>query len=755
MKYTFLILFILFSSVAGATTYYISPTGSDSNSGSSSSPWKTLSYACSKATVSGDIIHVNAGTYIESSQSRLSIGVSIVGDGVSSVIKSNYVGSKTSGLIALHSAAGNPVNGNQSISYLKLEGNNLLGKSAITVLYRYNVNIHHCTIANFDQRGIAFMNGDRYPNPPAYDYAADNKVYDCIITNCSHMDGGVYDSEYGSVWAFGQIRFLFYNNNCTETSRPVNSGSANGTILKTNWMKAFKVYNNTFTKPDNNNTSWHFFLETWHYEGDCEIYGNTFNGCATVDICDVRPGPFTYGLKIYKNNFLVAAPVASSYHGTQAIDFEEWGAVQSVYVYNNYFKNINTGIQLDALGGNVNDVLINGKVVFKDIYIHYNLFEGVGATNDPYSVPISVKPQGTNNIFFDNINITNNTMSSGTTNPSYCGISWQSGGVHSNIFIRNNIIKGFSQYPIILNYGLAGSSSNFNIQNNLYWMNSSGNIVRKSGVSTTITGSDVAPANPLFISSTDFHLQTGSPAIGKGLTITGMINDLSGNTIKNPPSLGAFENGSSTATTSTAIPVIQTSVVENAAASVLVLTYDLSLESSKIPAATSFSLTVNGSSRPVSAVGITSNKVQLTLSAAIKFGDVITVSYTKPATNPLQTPTGGIAVSFVAKATTNNLVAPTKDALPVAITMSISPRYIHKTISVVLGYSSVLTATQLTALTPQKLRITDTSGKLYVEKLLVSGTTSTTFSLNLYRGYYNVTIFANGVQAATQRIMVY
>jgi uncharacterized repeat protein (TIGR02059 family) len=233
-----------------------------------------------------------------------------------------------------------------------------------------------------------------------------------------------------------------------------------------------------------------------------------------------------------------------------------------------------------------------------------------------------------------------------------------------------------------------------------------------------------------------------------------MVSDITGMAVKNPPSIGAYESGSSSPAVVT-IPVIQTSVVENAAASVLVLTYDLSLESSKIPAATSFSLTVNGASRPVSAVAIASNKVQLTLPTAIKYGDVITVSYTKPATNPLQTTAGGIAVSFASKATTNNLIVPTKDALPVTITMTVSPKYIHKTISVVLGYSSVLSAAQLTALTPQKLRITDTKGKLYVEKLLVSGTTNATFSLNLYRGYYNVTIFANGVQAATQRIMVY
>lgn len=44
--------------------YYVAPTGSDSNNGSISTPWKTIQYAVSKA-IAGDTVNVRAGTYNE------------------------------------------------------------------------------------------------------------------------------------------------------------------------------------------------------------------------------------------------------------------------------------------------------------------------------------------------------------------------------------------------------------------------------------------------------------------------------------------------------------------------------------------------------------------------------------------------------------------------------------------------------------------------------------------------------------------
>lgn len=56
-------VFLLFVSlmIQAQTTYYIDPAGKNNNNGSVSSPWLSLAYACTKARVTGDTIHVNAG----------------------------------------------------------------------------------------------------------------------------------------------------------------------------------------------------------------------------------------------------------------------------------------------------------------------------------------------------------------------------------------------------------------------------------------------------------------------------------------------------------------------------------------------------------------------------------------------------------------------------------------------------------------------------------------------------------------------
>lgn len=58
-----------------AATYYVSPTGSDSNAGTSlTTPVKTISNGLTKAKTSGDIVYVMTGTYVE--------GVSIEKNGI-------------------------------------------------------------------------------------------------------------------------------------------------------------------------------------------------------------------------------------------------------------------------------------------------------------------------------------------------------------------------------------------------------------------------------------------------------------------------------------------------------------------------------------------------------------------------------------------------------------------------------------------------------------------------------------------------
>ena len=104
------------------------------------------------------------------------------------------------------------------------------------------------------------------------------------------------------------------------------------------------------------------------------------------------------------------------------------------------------------------------------------------------------------------------------------------------------------------------------------------------------------------------------------------------------------------------IPVYTSAVVENSTPSVIDVTYSLTL-ANIVPATSSFNIQVNSVARNVTSVSISGNNIHLTLASAIIFGDIITLSYTKPASNPLQTTTGGQAASISAKSVTNNCLA--------------------------------------------------------------------------------------------------
>jgi surface protein len=101
-------------------------------------------------------------------------------------------------------------------------------------------------------------------------------------------------------------------------------------------------------------------------------------------------------------------------------------------------------------------------------------------------------------------------------------------------------------------------------------------------------------------------------------------------------------------------PVYVSSVVANTTPTILEMTYDLAL-ANVVPATSAFTVLVNAGARTVNSVAIVTGKVQLTLASAVVYGDTITVAYTKPGSNPLQTALGGKADSITAQAVTNNL----------------------------------------------------------------------------------------------------
>ena len=261
--------------------YYISSSGlneSGRDGLTSGTAWLTLSYACGRITSSGNIF-ILLSDITDNNRAYLRPGINVTGDGLRKITTSYAATSTSDAYLYLYSASGGVTDGNQSISYIHFDGNNLTAIRAIWIGYRKNVEIHHCTIEDFLYAGIHFRNQIDWTHPPSV-YATGNSVHHCTFINCSHMHSG----EPAQLRLDGQSGFLIYNNIFNQTQRSLSDNGAN--VRWCNVQKV-KMYSNTFYKNDNEvvaSGDWNFFGELWHNKGDCEIYDNTFYGHATLDI---------------------------------------------------------------------------------------------------------------------------------------------------------------------------------------------------------------------------------------------------------------------------------------------------------------------------------------------------------------------------------------------------------------------------------------------------------------------------------------
>ncbi len=105
-----------------------------------------------------------------------------------------------------------------------------------------------------------------------------------------------------------------------------------------------------------------------------------------------------------------------------------------------------------------------------------------------------------------------------------------------------------------------------------------------------------------------------------------------------------------------AVPAYVSSAIANATPSILEITYNSTL-ANIAPVASAFSVMVNTVTRTVSSVSISGTKVLLTLSSPVVYDNVVTVAYTKPAANPLQTVQGGQAASITDRPVMNNCIS--------------------------------------------------------------------------------------------------
>lgn len=514
-----------------AFTYYISPSGNDtSGTGSQVNPWRSLYKASTTINTQNTLIRLAAGTYTETQTVNLPVGVSLQGEGDSTIVKSN-VNNLFGAMILLQSAEGTL--GNQSVSYLKLDGNNLTTSVGLVVAGRSNVVVHNITAVDFKEVAINFSGITNWTGStePAI-YSTGNSFHHNNISNSSN-----YLSIYGTgnVQVGGQEGFLLYSNTISQPSRG-QGGQGIGWPLKManeGYVKGLKIYDNTFVKAPYTGTyggdnGWNFAVEFWNLYGGLEIYNNNVQG--SIDLCKIIKGNYSFGAKIH-DNIVTAAAISGYYEGGVILEVD----IYDTTVENNVFRNVASGVEFaphdygNGVGYNVSNVAIRK-----------NLFENIGFTNGGQGQAIrwhntDVNPQTiVRDIYIDN----NTIVAAAGNNAAIVGIGlpgYQGPTPSNRIFVRNNIVKGFSAFWTGSN--IPQGLQNLTIANNIAYQNGLNDEVfwawsNPQPPSVNYVNSQNLKVDPML--AADFKLQNGSPAIDTGINVGLQFLGLA-------PDRGAFE----------------------------------------------------------------------------------------------------------------------------------------------------------------------------------------------------------------------
>ena len=504
--------------------YWVAETGSDvSGDGTYANPWATLAYAATQATTPGDVIHVKAGTITETVQTNLAVNVSIVGQGDTSIIKA---GAALNPIIELYSTS-EGTDGNQSISYLTLDGNNLTGTRAIYNYLRKNVIVHHVTVKDFSAQGIHFR-GSIIADSPVI-YATGNKIYNCTLTNTC--------GRGGAITVRAQDGILINDNIITGYQRALGHDP---TLISMNVNRDVRFYNNTlnmdrlYFAANGTTALWGFHIESWDCNGGYQFYNNTFNGGhVPIDVGGTYnvKGTFDYCWDIHHNTWQWSAQYPTQVDGSFGLVYE--GGVKDLRIRNNHFKNVPQAI---------NSSIVQESRIHEDIHIYYNIMENMGWGDSAWNFGISIG-QGAVDAITRRVYVYNNVISGGTSGAIRAGVFINSTNEIYDIFIRNNIIQNVVSYGCITFWDSAGTIEDITIQNNILYNNVNGNdfYYHNGKVVTNLVNSDDIEGDPLFVSASDFHLQAGSPGLNAGLNL-GLTSDFEGNAVDATPDIGAYEN---------------------------------------------------------------------------------------------------------------------------------------------------------------------------------------------------------------------
>ncbi len=421
--------------------------------------------------------------------------------------------------------------------------------------------------------GVIFSNSYTYSTSLSAILEENNEIYSNTIDNCGDGDAEP-DYKGGGLIAITTQKDMLIHDNLLYSNKRVDAHNGNIINAGGTRFRGVKYYNNQSWKPDMTNDygssglySWNFHLEFWGNDGGFEIYNNTFTGGSiAIDVAGYgyteNTGGYPYSWSIHDNVFQQNDPSFFSYGGMGILLESRY--LTKTLIYNNSFNHYYRGISI--IGNNVHDVYMYDNI-FTKIEIPLSISYGIQGTQFlgikeidninfykntinvntgvGYGIPGVINIDINNGWTASNFNFLNNTIV--TDNIIYSGgikLVVQAGLTMTNFNIKNNIF-GYFRYngPFIIENN--GTINGLNIENNLSYNLSnanilpifSGNTINNYTYLNNIPTSNTTQQNPLFVSSSDFHLQSTSPAINKGIDVGLPYNGSS-------PDIGVFETNS-------------------------------------------------------------------------------------------------------------------------------------------------------------------------------------------------------------------
>jgi len=476
-----------------SATIYVSPTGSNSNSGMVDNPLLTIGYALSSRVNAGDTIYIMSGVYNE----PLALGNS--GSGAAPILVTNYSG--------------------DFVEVVAASNQNLLRSRGAKSWYEF--------------RGLRFVGGYNTSYPSGQPYTIDMGDGAWVGTSAPSISsvGGGCAYTFTSCYIEGNVRLYGCSNLVQMCHLYGRNQFGNGVFDSYQYSHDNRCISNII----------HGYL----YRGIWSMtmtYGDLFQGNTVYNIISGQ------GINIDGATHACAKSVIEfnliSYCGAQGIQLENGSGC---IARNNVIYNCRDGIMAYNYGLEYADgeyrLVDTSNLIYNNIM--WNLTrQGLGAW------------QSRGNKFCNNtvFNILSSTLGYGgaiTLTRNY------SGYYANNTEIKNNIFMN-SLYGLFIDDGEGSTSSmtGLDMDNNIYYGITSGQIVRYNRLSQNYTLANFQAtfdqdtssvfANPVFVNASagNFYVEQGSPAVDKGLTMNiGYTTDITGITRPNGTAwdIGAYE----------------------------------------------------------------------------------------------------------------------------------------------------------------------------------------------------------------------